>query len=163
MRITDNMRFDTVQRSLSALRSRQATLTQQISSGSKLNGPSDDPVAAARVMRLSAQASRTADYRATIETVRSDLELSEGSLAAASDLMVRAKELALQGANGSLNADDRRMRFDCHTGRPVLRLPEHQRQPEQRRADRLHAVLESDIPKLGLCDAPRRRPAKHDT
>jgi flagellar hook-associated protein 3 FlgL len=109
MRITDNMRFDTVQRSLSALRSRQATLTQQISSGSKLNGPSDDPVAAARVMRLSAQASRTADYRATIETVRSDLELSEGSLAAASDLMVRAKELALQGANGSLNADDRRM------------------------------------------------------
>jgi flagellar hook-associated protein 3 FlgL len=108
MRITDNMRFDTVQRSLSTLRSRQSTLTGQISSGSKINSPSDDPVAAARLTRLAAQAARTADYRATIDTVRSDLQLSEGSLAAASDLMVRAKELALQGANGSLTAEDRR-------------------------------------------------------
>jgi flagellar hook-associated protein 3 FlgL len=107
MRITDSMRFDTVQQSLSALRSRQATLTGQISSGSRVNSPSDDPVAAARLTRLEAQASRTRDYRSTIDTVRSDLELSEGSLAAASDLMVRAKELALQGANGSLSADDR--------------------------------------------------------
>ena len=46
MRIADNMRFDTVQRSLSALRSRQAVLTGQISSGSKIAAPSDDPAAA---------------------------------------------------------------------------------------------------------------------
>lgn len=108
MRITDNMRFDTVGRSLATLRSRQSTLTNQISSGSKINNPSDDPIAAAQLTRLSGQASRTADYRSTIDTVRSDLQLSEGSLAAASDLMVRAKELALQGANGSLTADNRR-------------------------------------------------------
>jgi flagellar hook-associated protein 3 FlgL len=108
MRITDNMRFDTVQQSLSSLRSRQAELTGQISSGSKINAPSDDPVAAARLTRISAQASRTADYRSTIDSVRADLQLSEGSLAQASDLMVRAKELALQGATGSLTADDRK-------------------------------------------------------
>lgn len=108
MRITDNMRFDTVQQSLASLRSRQAELTSQISSGSKINAPSDDPVAAARLTRIAAQASRTADYRSTIDTVRSDLQLGEGSLAQASDLMVRAKELALQGANGALTADDRK-------------------------------------------------------
>jgi len=107
MRISDNMRFDTVERSLSTLRSRQSTLTDQVSSGSKISSPGDDPVGAARLTRISAQASRTADYRATIDTVRSDLQLSEGSLAAASDLMVRAKELALQGANGSLSGADR--------------------------------------------------------
>jgi len=71
MRITDNMRFDTVQQSLGALRSRQAELTSQISSGSKIGAPSDDPVAAARLTRISAQASRTQDYRATIGSVRS--------------------------------------------------------------------------------------------
>jgi len=109
MRIADNMRFDTVQRSLSALRSRQATLTGQISSGSRIGAPSDDPAAASRLTRIAAQSARTADYRSTISTVRSDLELSEAGLAQASDLMVRAKELALQGSNGSLTADDRRM------------------------------------------------------
>ena len=109
MRISDNMRFDTVQQSLGALRSRQAQLTAQVSSGSKVGAPSDDPVAAARLTRISAQSARTADYRATIDSVRTDLQLSEGGLAQASDLMVRAKELALQGANGSLTGDDRKM------------------------------------------------------
>ena len=109
MRIADNMRFDTVQRSLSALRSRQATLTAQLSSGSRIASPSDDPIAASGLTRIAAQSARTADYRSTISTVRSDLELSEAGLAQASDLMVRAKELALQGSNGSLTADDRRM------------------------------------------------------
>jgi flagellin-like hook-associated protein FlgL len=55
MRIADNMRFDTVQRSLSALRSRQAVLTGQISSGSKIAAPSDDPAAASRLTRIAAQ------------------------------------------------------------------------------------------------------------
>lgn len=108
MRVTDNMRFASAQRSLSALRSRHAELTNQVTSGSRIGAPSDDPVAAARMTRVAAQASRTADYRATIDTVRSDTRLSESTLAEASSLMVRAQELALQGANGSLTAEDRR-------------------------------------------------------
>lgn len=108
MRVTDNMRFASAQRSLSALRSRHAELTNQVTSGSRIGAPSDDPVAAARMTRLAAQAARTADYRATIDTVRSDIRLSESTLAEASSLMVRAQELAMQGANGSLTAEDRR-------------------------------------------------------
>jgi flagellar hook-associated protein 3 FlgL len=107
MRITDNMRFSSVQRNLSSLRSRHATLTNQISSGRKILAPSDDPVAAARLMRINARASRTADYQNTISTVRADITLSEGSLAEASGLMVRAKELAIQGANDALSPNDR--------------------------------------------------------
>jgi flagellar hook-associated protein 3 FlgL len=107
MRVTDNMRFASAQRSLSALRSRHADLTNQVTSGSRVGAPSDDPVAAARLTRIAGQASRTADYRATIDTVRTDARLSESTLAEASGLMVRAQELAMQGANGSLNAKDR--------------------------------------------------------
>jgi flagellar hook-associated protein 3 FlgL len=107
MRITENMRFVSVQRSLSALRSREADVTNQLSSGRRLNKPSDDPAQVARLTRLNAQASRTADYQNTIGTVRADISLSERTLAEASGLMVRAKELALQGANDSLSAADR--------------------------------------------------------
>jgi flagellar hook-associated protein 3 FlgL len=107
MRITDNMRFGSVQRNLSSLRSRHATLTNQISTGRKILAPSDDPVAAARLLRLGARASRTADYQNTISAVRADITLSEGSLSEASGLMVRAQELAIQGANDALSPNDR--------------------------------------------------------
>lgn len=107
MRITENMRFVTIARSLSALRSREAELTQQISSGRRLGKPSDDPAAVASATRLRAQISRTADYQNTISTVRSDISLSERTLAQAANLMVRARELALQGANDSLSPADR--------------------------------------------------------
>jgi flagellar hook-associated protein 3 FlgL len=107
MRITDNMRFGSVQRNLSSLRSRHATLVNQISTGRKILAPSDDPAAAAQLMRLNARASRTSDYQNTVAAVRADITLSEGNLAEASGLMVRAKELAIQGANDALSPNDR--------------------------------------------------------
>jgi flagellar hook-associated protein 3 FlgL len=107
MRITDNMKFSSVQQSLATLRSRHATLANQITTGRKVLAPSDDPVAAAKLVRLNARASRTADYQKTISTVRADISMSEGSLAEASGLMVRAQELAIQGANDALSPNDR--------------------------------------------------------
>lgn len=107
MRITDNMRFSSVQRSLSSLRSRHATLVGQLTTGRKILAPSDDPVAAAKLLRLNARAARTADYQKTIAAVRADISLSEGSLAEASQLLVRANELAIQGANDALSPGDR--------------------------------------------------------
>jgi len=107
MRITDNMRFGSVQRSLASLRSRHATLTNQLSSGRKILAPSDDPVAAAKLARINARAQRTADYQNTISAVRADIELSEGTLGQASQLMVRANEIAIAGANDALSPSDR--------------------------------------------------------
>jgi flagellar hook-associated protein 3 FlgL len=107
MRITENMKFGSVQRSLSSLRSRHATLTNQVTTGRKVLAPSDDPVAAAKLMRINARASRTEDYQKTISAVRADITMSEGNLSEASQLMVRAHELAIQGANDALSPNDR--------------------------------------------------------
>lgn len=107
MRITDNMRYGQVQRNLANLRSRHATLSNQISTGRQILAPSDDPVAAAKLMRLDARAARTRDYRDTIAAARADISLSESTLAEASGLMVRAHEIAVQGANDTLSAQDR--------------------------------------------------------
>ena len=70
MRITDNMRYGQVQRNLASLRSRHATLSNQISTGRQILAPSDDPVAAAKLMRINARAARTRDYRDTIAAAR---------------------------------------------------------------------------------------------
>lgn len=109
MRITDNMRFVSAERSLAGQRSRHAELTEQISTGRRILKPSDDPVAAARMARLTASASRTADFQTSINTVKSDISQSERTLAEAGGLMARARELGVQGANGTLSASDRAM------------------------------------------------------
>src|SRR5206468_3053879 len=81
---------------------------QQASSGIRVGKPSDDPIAAAELARLSASSSQTKAQLSTIDTVRGDAELTESSLSDASDIFVRLKELALQGANGNLSADERK-------------------------------------------------------
>jgi flagellar hook-associated protein 3 FlgL len=107
MRISDNMRFLTVERSIADLRSRQAQAANQASTGRRVIAPSDDPVAAAELTRIQTRLDRTQDFRDTIQSVRSDASLSERTLAQASEIMVRAREIATQGANDALNPADR--------------------------------------------------------
>lgn len=107
MRVTEQMRYDSVANNLSQLSSRQAKAAQEAQTGLRVNLPSDDPIAAARLARLSASQSQVAARRSTISSVRGDAELAESSLQQASDLMASAKELAMQGGNGSLGASER--------------------------------------------------------
>jgi flagellar hook-associated protein 3 FlgL len=107
MRVTENMRYASVTNNLSQLASRQAKASQEAQTGIRVNAPSDDPVAAAELARLSASQNQITARRGTITSVRGDAELAESQLQSASDLMATAKELAVQGANGTLTADQR--------------------------------------------------------
>ncbi|MEN9580592.1 MAG: flagellar hook-associated protein 3 [Pseudomonadota bacterium] len=107
MRITDNMRLFNVGRNLSQLSTRQAAASDQASSGLKVRKPSDDPVAAAKLARISAALEQASAFRETIHSTQSDAASAEGALSESIDLFARARELAIQGANGSLNAENR--------------------------------------------------------
>jgi flagellar hook-associated protein 3 FlgL len=107
MRVTENMRYASVTNNLSQLATRQAKAAQEAQTGIRVNAPSDDPVAAAELARLSASQNQITARRGTITSVRGDAELAESQLQSASDLMATAKELAVQGANGTLTADQR--------------------------------------------------------
>jgi len=107
MRVTEQMRYDSVAQNLAQLSSRQAKAAHEAQTGVRVNLPSDDPIAAAQLARLAASQSQVAARRNTISSVRGDAELAESSLQQASDLMASAKELAMQGGNGSLGANER--------------------------------------------------------
>jgi flagellar hook-associated protein 3 FlgL len=107
MRVTEQMRYDSVATNLAQLSSRQAKAAQEAQTGVRVNLPSDDPIAAAQLARLTASQSQVAARRSTISSVRGDAELAESSLQQASDLLAGAKELAMQGGNGSLGANER--------------------------------------------------------
>lgn len=107
MRVTEQMRYDSATNNLSSLATRHAKAAEQAQTGLRVNLPSDDPIAAAELARLSASQGQVTARRSTITAVRGDAELAETSLQAASDLFATAKELAVQGANGALGASER--------------------------------------------------------
>ena len=107
MRVTEQMRYDGVTHNLSKLSARQAKAAQEAQSGLRVNLPSDDPIAAAALARISASQAQNAARQKTVSSVRGDAELAEASLQQASDLMASAKELAMQGGNGILSASER--------------------------------------------------------
>lgn len=107
MRVTEGMRYAQVLRNLAGLGSRHAEAARQASSGLRVGKPSDDPIAAAELARLSASNGRTSAHLSTIDRVRGDAELTEAVLAEASDIMVRLREIALQASNGGIGADER--------------------------------------------------------
>lgn len=107
MRIADSTRYDAVKMGIQTTEQRQFRAAQEASSGMRVAAPSDDPVAAAQALRTSGASARLDSFRATIRTVRGDAELAESSLSEATDLVSRLKEIALQGANGTLNAAER--------------------------------------------------------
>jgi flagellar hook-associated protein 3 FlgL len=108
MRVTDGMRYADVQRNLSRLQSQNSDAARQASTGLRIANPSDDPIAAAELARVSASIDSATAHRSVIQTVRGDADLAESTLAQAGELMAHARELAMQGANDSLNADDRK-------------------------------------------------------
>jgi flagellar hook-associated protein 3 FlgL len=108
MRVTDGMRHTDSLRSLSRLNSRYADASSRALTGRRVDLPSSDPSAAAELVRNRAAQQRNEDGKTAASFARADLESAEGALAEAGDVFQRAHELAMQGANGSLGADQRR-------------------------------------------------------
>ncbi len=107
MRVPDNMRFQTAILAQQRAGERVQQGSKVASSGLRVAAPSDDPAAYARMTSLDGQIS-TLDSRTRSATqAAGDLDLAEGTLASASALMDRARELAVQMANGSLTAVQR--------------------------------------------------------
>lgn len=107
MRITENMKTAQVLRDLAKVRSEHARASEVASTGQRINSPSDDPSAAARMQRVSSSLADNASLSDSLSLAKTDLEQAESTLAEAGSIMQRVKELALTAANGTLSADDR--------------------------------------------------------
>src|SRR5688572_403045 len=79
----------------------------QVSTGRRINAPSDDPIASARIAELDASLSRLDQYQANSTIARNQLGLEEEALAATVDTLQRIRELAVQGNNATLSDADR--------------------------------------------------------
>lgn len=89
---------------------RQAKLTQtqmQMSAGKKILTASDNAAAAARSVGLNYSINQTQQYQSNIDAARQRLELQDGLLQNAINIVHAIKELGIQGLSGAISQNDR--------------------------------------------------------
>ncbi|WP_148862997.1 flagellar hook-associated protein FlgL [Marinobacter fonticola] len=107
IRISSQQVFSSGINRLQELNSNLNNTQEQISTGKKVNRPSDDPVAAARILKLDQEVKRIETYQRNADLASNRLQQEEGALSSAVDIIQRVRELTVQAGNGSLSANDR--------------------------------------------------------
>jgi len=109
MRVTTKMFYDRflvdMQSNLDAL----YRANEQLSSGKRVNRPSDDPAAMTRIVGYKATLSTIGEYNRAIDSAKSFLNSTDSSFVNLGDMLSRAHELALSGASGSVDAASKKM------------------------------------------------------
>ncbi|RME18600.1 MAG: flagellar hook-associated protein 3 [Bdellovibrio sp.] len=104
------MTFDQVNQNLAKNRAEMANLQDQAATQKRVTKPSDDPVAASRVLSSRVDVQGIKQYVKNLNYAKSFLEFTDQSLDELTGHLVRAKELALAQANdASANAETRRV------------------------------------------------------
>lgn len=101
--------YERATRQIGGLRERANDLQNQIGSGERLSRSSDDPVAAARLRTLERRERLAEVDQFNSDRAMDDLQLTDKALSTLTDLTARAKELAMQAANGSLGVEQRQL------------------------------------------------------
>ena len=106
MRITTNQLYD---QNIRAIMDNQAGLADTqlaLSSGKRINKPSDDPVGAAKVIRMTEELDSLTQFQRNNDLVTGSLAQQESILRNMTDTMNRARVLALQAGDGLLSDAD---------------------------------------------------------
>lgn len=108
MRVTDSMTYSAIRKQVSRARDDVATAQEQVSTGLRVQKPSDDPVAAAQARReharkaLADAGSKATDYATT------ELQGADQALGDVYDGLTRVRELALENGSSTASAENRR-------------------------------------------------------
>ncbi|MDF3933822.1 flagellar hook-associated protein FlgL [Pseudomonas citronellolis] len=101
MRITNSQSTAILLNSMSRNTEKMSQLMQQMSSSNRIQHPSDDPIAAVRILRIQRSEASLAQYGSNITGVSSNLSIQETNLQSTSDTMLDMRDLLLWAANGS--------------------------------------------------------------
>jgi flagellar hook-associated protein 3 FlgL len=110
MRIADKMQFEQVKGNMGKNRSDLSNLQNQAAIQKRVTKPSDDPLAATRVLSNRADVQMNEQYTKNATLAKSFLEQADQSLGELSEVLIRAKELAIAQSNdASSNSTSRRV------------------------------------------------------
>src|SRR3989344_3905634 len=109
MRVGENSTLNTVKDSLNRSRLRMNELQKQNSTLKRVNSPSDDPVGNAKLMTIRNEELDNKEFERNANLAKTFLNYTDASLEEATNLLVRAKELALGQASSAANGPESRV------------------------------------------------------
>jgi flagellar hook-associated protein 3 FlgL len=107
MRVTDKVVYRQSIYDVSKIRSDLFTLQRQGATGKKFHSIEEDPTSAERIRMLQEAKQATLHYADNITRSRTQLSAADSALDEASNIIVRAKELAVAAASETVSAEQR--------------------------------------------------------
>jgi flagellar hook-associated protein 3 FlgL len=102
MKISTQILFDRASDQMSLIQNKLADSQAKLAQGKQLLKPSDSPDQAAVIQRMKSVMGRQESYKNSLNTLNSRLQNEDTTLKSATNLLVRAKEIAVQSANDTL-------------------------------------------------------------
>ena len=102
-RVTHQTMNAAAQRHLQASSARLAASQEKATSLEKISRPSDDPGAAADAMRVRADLRANSQYARNIDNGNGWLEMADSAMANSVEMIGKARDLVIQGSNGSMS------------------------------------------------------------
>jgi flagellar hook-associated protein 3 FlgL len=106
MRVNPNLYLDATD-ALSLTQSNEDQAMRQLSSGRRVNSPSDDPAAAAENVGVLYQMSANDTFQQNISSISGGLQTADSALNSAVNLLTQAISLGVQGGNSDLTDANR--------------------------------------------------------
>ena len=107
MRVTNRMGALTANLNLAKLRYEADVRQREASTGLRVRDASDDPTAATAAMRYDADREVASQCRENLDGALAELTAADTSLGQISDLLIRAKEIAVSMSNDNMGAAER--------------------------------------------------------
>src|SRR5271157_4566175 len=107
MRVTNKLMFDQMKTSLQTALSGINKDQGEISSGKKINVPSDDPVVYTEATLLNAQQGTNTQITRNLQSINSLGSMYESTFNSVNDLLTQAKQLALTYSDATMSPSDR--------------------------------------------------------
>lgn len=106
MRITTQMTAQTTLYDINQSLNRLQTTQQEMSSGKKINQPSDDPYGTGLALQLNGDLAGLNDYSRNVSDGTAWTQAATGSLSNIDNMVQRVRELVVQAANGTNSPSD---------------------------------------------------------
>lgn len=107
MRISTANRYEVAVDSLQRRQRDMAQAQTQMTSGKRINQPSDDPTGAARAERAYLAGQRIASEQRSVDASRNAMVLAEAALGQSSEVLQNARETLVAAGNGSYSPNER--------------------------------------------------------
>ena len=110
MRITSRIMMDRALSNFTSVQAKLAEFQEQLSTGKRIRRPSDDPAGMTRALAIRRNQRMSTQYRRDIDAGLSRLTATEAGLGSVTDLLQRARELAVAASNDTVGQTERAQR-----------------------------------------------------